>query len=144
MNDEQKSDQPLPHWAQPGPTVYATLMREALAQAVTRPDILQDYVPPRFARSVLGEVDAALSRAYVQGTQYGFTRAAQLFDEQAHIPDGAKLISQEEYDQMKRDMQDMSAARQTVFERCPGCGRIREKGMVCPTNSEGGECVEGK
>jgi hypothetical protein len=30
----------------------------------------------------------------------------------------------------------------TVFVRC-GCGRVREAGIICPTNQEGGHCEDG-
>lgn len=44
--------------------------------------------------------------------------------------------------QMLRDAHDMTSARQTVFVRC-GCGRVREAGIICPTNQEGGHCEDG-
>lgn len=43
----------------------------------------------------------------------------------------------------KRDVRDMYAARQTRFARC-ACGRMREDGVICPTNQEGGTCKTGE
>ena len=44
--------------------------------------------------------------------------------------------------EMRADMRDMNMARQTYFVRC-ACGRVREAGIICPTNQEGGECEAG-
>jgi hypothetical protein len=44
---------------------------------------------------------------------------------------------------LKADLYDMSNASQTVFRRC-ACGRMAERGIICPTNQEGGECEAGR
>jgi hypothetical protein len=43
---------------------------------------------------------------------------------------------------LKADARDMDNAAQTVFSRC-ACGRVREVGIICPTNQEGGVCEDG-
>lgn len=45
--------------------------------------------------------------------------------------------------QARRDLQDCYKACQTVFYRCR-CGRIAERGIICPTNAEGGNCEYGR
>jgi hypothetical protein len=44
--------------------------------------------------------------------------------------------------QRDRDLQDCLNAAQTIFARC-ACGRMRERGIICPTNQEGGTCEAG-
>ena len=46
-------------------------------------------------------------------------------------------------EQLERDITDMRNARQTIFYRCT-CGRIAERGIICPTNQDGENCEEGR
>lgn len=50
---------------------------------------------------------------------------------------------QAELKQAKSDLRDCFNARQTIFHRCK-CGRIAERGIICPTNREGGKCEAGE
>lgn len=51
-------------------------------------------------------------------------------------------VNREAFERMKRDLHDMANAAQTIFVRC-ACGRVREPGIICPTNREGGQCDAG-
>lgn len=45
---------------------------------------------------------------------------------------------------LRRDLDDALSTTQTMFERCAGCGRLREVGVICPTNQEKyGTCTKG-
>jgi len=46
-------------------------------------------------------------------------------------------ISIADYNRMVQDLNDMRGARQTIFVRC-ACGRLAERGLICPTNMERG------
>lgn len=53
-----------------------------------------------------------------------------------------RKVDPQDYRQLVRDNRDMHAACQTYFVRC-ACGRLREPGIICPTNQEGGHCEAG-
>ena len=45
-------------------------------------------------------------------------------------------IDEDDLNELKRDWNDMYNAIGTIFIRCRGCKRMREKGFICPTNQE--------
>jgi hypothetical protein len=77
--------------ASDGPTVYATLMNEAIADArKTRNglidadgglnDVLATFVSKADRRDVDAAVSSALREVYVRGVQHGYTQAVQRLD----------------------------------------------------------------
>lgn len=55
----------------------------------------------------------------------------------------AKRMTSEQIKQLVQDNTDMRNAHQTSFRRC-SCGRIAERGIICPTVQEGGNCKTGE
>lgn len=58
------------------------------------------------------------------------------------VPEGKVLVDREDWERIKRDLNDCFNAAQTIFYRC-ACGRVTERGIICPTNQEGGTCEAG-
>lgn len=86
---------------------------------------------------------AIAAQAHAAGIAEG-KKAAELPEgELVKLDDGRMLVARDKWVKLVQDHNDMMSAAQTYFVRCL-CGRLREPGIICPTNREGGECEAGE
>jgi hypothetical protein len=68
-----------PEWAAPGPTLYKTIMEEALADSVDFSMLVQ-FVPEACRAEFAAAADTAMKRLYVRGVASGYEQAVMRFD----------------------------------------------------------------
>jgi hypothetical protein len=70
-----------PEWAAPGPSVYKTLLEDALRDALDElTPLLNDLLAPSVRGEALSRLQASFSRAYCRGIVEGYSQAARAFD----------------------------------------------------------------
>jgi len=91
MTDRTTSDPMvdlLPKWMAPGPTIYRSLMEDALREVlVDGGERLMELVPPVVRGEFMRELHGRLGRVYVRGVTEGYSQAGRAFDDREKAVD---------------------------------------------------------
>lgn len=94
-----------------------------------------ELASPALRRAISESVESVAERMFETEKK---RRPPQPAPAAPQVSDKWVRITRREYDQMRQDIADMRDAYQTIFVRCQAetstgsCGRMREKGIVCP------------